>query len=77
MIYEGYGDHRGRTGHALVFYCPANGSTNADVFFSLKPFLSQGESSLKISACWGSPFGGVRGKTNKQTHSLTDRLPLL
>ena len=26
------------------------------MFFSLKPFLSQGESSLKISARWGSLF---------------------
>ena len=26
------------------------------MFFSLKPSLSQGESSLKISARWGSPF---------------------
>ena len=33
MIYEGYEDHRGRTGYALVFfYFPANGSTNPDVF---------------------------------------------
>ena len=33
MIYEGYRDHRGRTGQALVFfYLPANGSTNPDVF---------------------------------------------
>ena len=26
------------------------------MFFSLKPSLSQGESSLKISGRWGSPF---------------------
>ena len=31
MIYEGYEDHRGRTGQALVFF-PANGSTNPNVF---------------------------------------------
>ena len=50
-MYEGYGDHRGRTGNALVFfYFPANGSTNIQMFFSLKPSASQGESSLKISA---------------------------
>ena len=30
------------------FYFPANGSKNPDVFFSLKPSPSQGESSLKI-----------------------------
>ena len=30
---EGYRDHRGRTGQALVFFhLPANGSTNPDVF---------------------------------------------
>ena len=52
------------------------------MFFSLKPSQSQGESSLKILARWGSPrrFRGVREQTNKQTnkqtHSLTDRLVL-
>ena len=50
MIYEGNGDHKGRTGHTQFFYFPANSSTNPDVFFSLKPSASQGESSLKISA---------------------------
>ena len=34
MRYERYGDHRGRTGHALVFYFSANGSTNPDGFFT-------------------------------------------
>ena len=48
IIYEGYEDHRGRTGYALVFsYFPANGLTNPDVF-SLKPSASQRET--KISA---------------------------
>ena len=44
------------------------------MFFSLKPSLSQGESSLKISDCWGSPFRRSQG-TSKQTkrHSLTDK----
>ena len=33
MKIDGYGDHRGQTGKALViFYFPANGSTNPDVF---------------------------------------------
>ena len=41
------------------------------MFFSLKPSQSQGESSLKISARWGSPFRRSQG-TNKHTHSLTD-----
>ena len=36
------------------------------MFFSLKPSQSQGESSLKISARWENK------QTNKQTHSLTD-----
>ena len=32
MIYEGYGDHRGRTERDIVlFYFPANGLTNPDV----------------------------------------------
>ena len=43
------------------------------MFFSLKPSPCQGESSLKISACWGSPFRRSLG-TNKQSNRLTDRL---
>ena len=45
------------------------------MFFSLKPSQSQGESSLKISARWGSPFRksqGTNKQTNTLTHSLTD-----
>ena len=43
------------------------------MFVSLKPSLSQGESSLKISARWGLPrrFGGVREQTDRQTHWQT------
>ena len=74
MISEGYGDHRGRTGHDLVFY--ANGSTNPNVFFSLKPSLSQGESS-KFQLTGVRRSGGVREQTNKKTDSLTDRQALL
>ena len=40
-------------------------------FFSLKPSLTQGKSSPKISARWGSPFRRSQG-TNRQTYSLTD-----
>ena len=45
------------------------------MFFSLKPAQSRGESSLKILGHWGSPF--LRSKetskqTNRQNHSLTD-----
>ena len=40
IIYEGYGDHRGRTGHALVFfYYPANGLTNPDAFLPKPPCI--------------------------------------
>ena len=45
------------------------------MFFSLKPSPSQGESSLKISGRWGSPFRRSQGTSkhpNTQTHSLTD-----
>ena len=44
------------------------------MFFSLKPSPSQGESSLKISARWGSAFPEELGnkQTNRLTHSLTD-----
>ena len=37
------------------FYFLANGLKIPD-FFILKPSLSQGKSSLKISARWGLPF---------------------
>ena len=45
------------------------------MFFSLKPSQSKGESSLKISDRCGSPFrGGELGniQTHRLTHSLTD-----
>ena len=58
-------------------YFPGNGSTNESrCFFSLKPSLFQGESSLKISARWVRHFGGVREQTNKQTHKLTHWYPI-
>jgi len=43
------------------------------MFFSLKPSLSQGESSLKILVEGVRRFGGVKEQTNKQTDSLTDK----
>ena len=45
------------------------------MFFSLKHFASQGESSLKISARWGSPFRRSQG-TNIQTNRLTHWHPI-
>ena len=48
------------------------------MFFSLKPSLSQGKSSLKIQLIRFSRFGGVREETNKQDkliHSLTSNCP--
>ena len=71
MKYEGYGDHRGRTGHALVFLIFLLTVQRIRMFFSLKPSPYQGESSLKISARWGSPFRMSQG-TSKHTDSLTD-----
>ena len=68
---KGYGDHRGRTGQALVFFIFLLTVRRIRMFFSLKPSPSQGESSLKILARWGSPFRRSQG-TNKHTHSLTD-----
>ena len=50
------------------------------MFFSLKPSPYQGESFLKISGRWDSPFRRSQGtskQTHKLTHSLTDRLALL
>ena len=66
MMYEEYEDHRGRTEHALVFF-----------LFSYQrfdesgcSFASNGESSLKISACLGY---GVTEQTSKHTEdSLRD-----
>ena len=48
---------------------PVNCSMNPDVF-CLKLSASQGGSSFKISARWGSPFWRSQG-TNIQTDSLT------
>ena len=63
------------TVHALVLFMFLLTVRQIRMFFSLKPSLSQGESSLKISARWGSPFWrsqGTNKQTNKHTHSLTD-----
>ena len=67
MMYEEYEDHRGRTEHALVFF-----------LFSYQlfdesgcSFASNGESSLKISACLGY---GVTEQTSKHTDRLIERL---
>ena len=64
---EEYEDHRGRTEHALVFF-----------LFSYQrfdesgcSFASNGESSLKISACLGY---GVTEQTSKHTDRLIERL---
>ena len=79
MIFEGYEDHRGRTGQALVFFhFPANGSTNPDVFqpktFCIpRGIIPQNFSSLGFAV--SEELGNKQ--TNKQTHSLTDRLALL
>ena len=68
-------DRKSRMWRQYTCYFPANGSTNPDVF-QPKTFQSQGKSSLKVSARQGSPFWRCQG-TNKQAHSLTDRLVLL
>ena len=74
MIYEGYGDHRGRTGHALVlFYFPANGSTNPDVFqpktFCIpRGIIPQNFSSLGFAV--SEELGNKH--PNRQTDSLID-----
>ena len=73
-MYEGYEDHRGRTGYALVFfYFPANGSTNPDVFqpktFPIpRGIIPQNFSSLGFAV--SEELGNKQ--TNTQTHSLTD-----
>ena len=40
------------------------------MFYNLKSFTFQGDSSLKISARWGSPFWRGMEQTNRQTDSL-------
>ena len=72
IIFEGYGDHRERTRHALLFYFPANGSTNPDVF-SLEPSsASQNLSSIRISRV-SEELGN---KQPNKPHRLTDILLL-
>ena len=69
MIYEGYGDHRGRKGHALVFFhFPANGSTNPDVFLALNLPSIKGNHPSKFQLPGVRRFGGDREQTNTQTH---------
>ena len=72
MIYEGYEDHRGRTGQTLVFFIFLLTVLRIRMFFSLKHSASQGESSLKISARFGFAVSEELGNkhTNKQTHLL-------
>ena len=69
-MFERYGNHRGRNGHALVFFIFLLTVRRIRMIFSLKHSASQGKSSLKISARWGSPFGGDREHPNTQTDSL-------
>ena len=69
MIYEGYEDHRGRTGQALVFfYFPANGSTNPNVFLPKTFPIPSGIIPSKFQLARVRRFGGVREQTNTLTH---------
>ena len=68
MIYEGYGNLRGRTGHALVFF-PTNVMVRRIwMLLSLKPSASQGNHSSTFQLVGVRCFGGVMDQTNKQTH---------
>ena len=66
-----YGDHIGRTGHALVFfYFPANGSTDPDVFqpktfLILREIIPQNFSSLGFAV---SEELQTNKQTNRQPH---------
>ena len=63
------------TVHALFSFIFLPTVRRIRMFFNLKHPISQGESSLKISARWGSPFRRIYG-TNKQTHRLTNWHPI-
>ena len=47
MIYEGYEDHRGRTGYALVLFIFLLTVRRIRMFFSLKPSAPPGKSSYR------------------------------
>ena len=66
MIYEGYGDHRGRTRHALVFFIFLLTVRRVQMFFSLK------NHPLKLQLAGVRRFGGAIEQTNRQTDLLTD-----
>ena len=74
MIYERYGDHRGRTGQALVFYhFPANGSTNWDVFLPKTFCITRGiipQNFRSLAFAVLEELANIQ--TDTQTHSLTD-----
>ena len=74
MIYEGYGDYRGRTGQALVsLYLPAHGSTNPDVFKPKTFSIPRGIISKNFRLLGFTVSEELGNKqTNKHTHSLTD-----
>ena len=78
MIYEGYGDHRGRIGHALFFYFPANGSMNPEVFQPKTFLIQRGIIPHNFSSLWLAVSEELGNKqTSRQIDRRTDRLALL
>ena len=70
MIFEGYGDHRVRTGQVLaIFHFPANSLTNPDVFKPKTFCIPSGIIPQNLSSS-GLVVSEELG--NKQTDSLTD-----
>ena len=76
MIYEEFVNHRGQQSTRFIFFFIFLLTVQRiRMFFSLKPSVSQGKSSLKISAHQIQSFRRSQG-TNKETDRLTDILLL-
>ena len=68
MIYEEYGDHRRRTGHALVFFIFLPTVRRIQMFLALNLPYSKGNHPSKFQLAGVRRFAEVREQTNRQTH---------
>ena len=68
MIYEGYGDHRGRIGHALFFLFSYYRFDESGYFLALNLPYPKGNHPSKFQLAEVRRFGGVWEHPNRLTH---------